>query len=443
MNADVRPIKTAAEQGLAEAFFTVKGKLPGDPAIAALREQAFERFEAQGLPHRRVEQWKYTDLRALMREAKPLAGPPNAGAKTRGKNAGAILSGVERRRIVFVDGVLVPELSDLKNLEKGISIRPLADILATSAAEAPGQLAQLAMSGDPAIALNTAFMSDGAVIHVDAGVRVIHPLHLAFIATSEKAAAIFARSVVVVGSRAQLALIESFEGPNGVDYQVNHALELAVGEEAQVDHLRVLTDGDKALHLSSLLAAIGGKAKYNDVSFVAGGAVVRNQLSLRFEGEGAQADIRGATLLKARQHADTTLVIDHVAGHCLSRETFKSVLDGESRGVFQGKIIVRPHAQKTDGKMMTNALLLSETAEADSKPELEIFADDVVCGHGSTAGALDQELLFYLKARGIPAKEAEALLIEGFVGEAIDGIANEGAREALMGAARNWLAARG
>ena len=160
--------------------------------------------------------------------------------------------------------------------------------------------------------------------------------------------------------------------------------------------------------------------------------MARNQLFLRFDGEGTVANIRGASLLKGRQHADTTLVVDHAAGDCQSREVFKTVLDDESRGVFQGKIIVRPHAQKTDAKMTTHALLLSEDAEADNKPELEIFADDVQCGHGATAGALDEDLLFYLMARGIPQKEAEALLIQAFVGEAIEGIEHAGLREALI-----------
>jgi Fe-S cluster assembly protein SufD len=170
---------------------------------------------------------------------------------------------------------------------------------------------------------------------------------------------------------------------------------------------------------------------------------VRNQLFLKFDGEGTVAAIRGATLLKGRQHADTTLVASHAARDCQSREVFKTVLDDESHGVFQGRIIVRPLAQKTDAKMMTRALLLSERAEADSKPELEIFADDVQCGHGATAGALDDELKFYLMARGIPAAEAEALLIQAFLGEAIEGIEHAGLREALMESVVAWLGARG
>ena len=187
------------------------------------------------------------------------------------------------------------------------------------------------------------------------------------------------------------------------------------------------------------MASIGPHARFNEFLFTTGGTVVRNQLFVRFAGEGTIAGIRGATLLSGRQHADTTLVADHEVADCTSREVFKSVLDDESRGVFQGKIIVRPQAQKTDAKMATHALLLSETAEADNKPELEIFADDVQCGHGATSGALDQDLLFYLKARGIPAKEAEALLIQAFVGEAIEGIEHAGLRDALIDQVAAWL----
>jgi Fe-S cluster assembly protein SufD len=170
--------------------------------------------------------------------------------------------------------------------------------------------------------------------------------------------------------------------------------------------------------------------------------VIRNQLFVRFAGEGANLALNGATLIKGRQHVDNTLLVDHAVPGGFSRELNKSVLDGDSRAVFQGKIVVRPGAQKTDGKMMSQALLLSENAEADNKPELEIFADDVQCGHGATAGALDENLLFYLKARGIPQAEAEALLIEAFVGETVAIVEHEGIKDALTGAAAEWLRAR-
>jgi Fe-S cluster assembly protein SufD len=191
------------------------------------------------------------------------------------------------------------------------------------------------------------------------------------------------------------------------------------------------------------MASVGARARFNEFLFTAGAGVVRNQLFVKFAGEGTVAGIRGANLLRGREHADLTLIADHAVGGCTSRQVFKSVVDDEARAVFQGKIVVRPDAQRTDARMATHALLLSGMAEADNKPELEIFADDVQCGHGATSGELDQDLLFYLKARGIPAKEAEALLIQAFVGEAVDGIEHAGLRDALMDRVVAWLAGRG
>ncbi len=439
MNADVRPIKTAAETALSTAFASAKGRLPG---ASTLRESAFKRFEIAGLPHRRVEEWKYTDLRAFMRDAKPLAAPPDAAAKARAKNAGAAFAAVEGRRIVLVDGAFVPELSDLAGLEAGLTIRSMAQALATGDAAVTERLGKVVPTDNIAVALNTAFMGDGLVIEVAERAALARPLHLVFFNSGGAPASVFTRSLAVVGKGARAMLIESHEGVAGSDYQINTALEIVVGDEAHVDHVKITGEGAGTLHVSSLMAAVGAHARFNEFLFTTAAAVVRNQLFVHFKGEGTVAGIRGATLLQRRQHADTTLVIDHTAVGCISREVFKSVLDGESRGVFQGKIIVQPKAQKTDGKMSAHALLLSDEAESDSKPELEIFADDVQCGHGSTAGALDDDLLFYLKARGIPAKEAEALMIQAFVGEAIDGIEHAGLRDVLIDQVAAWLKTR-
>jgi Fe-S cluster assembly protein SufD len=441
VSAEVTSIKTAAETALAEAFTKARNGLPGDDAMAARRDAAFDVFSREGLPHRRVEEWKYTDLRALMRDAKPLAAPPDAAAKAAAKSAGALVGDVETRRLVFVDGAFVAELSDLTRLEAGLTVGSLAKALAGGDPALAAHLGKLAPANDVAVALNTALMGDGAVIRVAAGSTVERPLHLLFVA-SEKPAASFVRSLIVVERGARAMVIESHEGPPAGDYQVNAAVELFVGDDAHVDHVKLIGEGAEALHVSTLAAAVGSRARFNSFSFVTGGAVVRNQLFLNFDGEGTVAAIRGATLLKGRQHADTTLVADHNAASCQSREVFKTVLDDEAHGVFQGRIIVRRHAQKTDGKMMTQALLLSERAEADNKPELEIYADDVQCGHGATAGALDDELKFYLMARGIPAAEAEALLIQAFLGEAIEGIEHAGLREALLDQVAAWLKAR-
>jgi Fe-S cluster assembly protein SufD len=443
MSADVRPVKTDAEIALAEAFAAIKTRLPGNGAVTLRREEAFRRFENQGLPHRRVEEWKYTDLRTLLRTAKPLSAGPDADSKQRAKVAGTIAAGVNPRRIVFAEGVFVPELSDLAELENGLSITSLARALAAGESDVVSRLSSPGLSdGDVAAALNTAFMGDGAVIRVAKGAAITRPLHLVFAHGGDKATAEYTRSLIEVGEDARIALIESHEGPDGLDYQVNSALDLYVGDRARVDLLKVGGDGSSALHIATLAATIGGNAEFNDFTFTIGSGLTRNQVFVRCAGEDSTIGLRGANLLKDRQHVDTTLVLEHAVPGCTSREMFKSVLDGASRGVFQGKIIVRHGAQQSDARMMTNALLLSDSAEADNKPELEIFADDVQCGHGATAGALDENLKFYLMARGISESEAESLLIQAFVGEAVEAVSHEGLRDALMAAVVRWLLAR-
>jgi Fe-S cluster assembly protein SufD len=432
MNAEVRVIKTPAEQGLADSYISAKARLPGKGAVAALREDAFRRFEARGLPHRRVEEWKYTDLRALMREAMPLAAQPDAAAKAKAKTAA---HGIEGRRLTFVDGVLVPELSDLA-AEDGLTITSLADALSKGDALIAAHVGKVFETKDPVVALNTALMGDGAVIRVAAGTKPARPIVLIFVGT--QAAAAFTRSLIVVEKGAQVSLVEWHQSGAA---QVNNAVELVIEDGAQIDHVKV-TDA-QGLHLSSLMASVGSNAKFSTFAFTSGSNLVRNQLFLRFAGKRTEAFVGGVSLLKDKQHVDSTMIIQHAAEGCTSRERFRSVLDGASRAVFQGKIIVEPGAQQTDAKMVSNALLLSDEAEADNKPELEIFADDVQCGHGATAGALDEKLLFYLRARGIPRKEAEALLIQAFVGEIIESIADEALRDMLMNAAVAWLKARG
>jgi len=433
MKTDTRAMKTPAEQALSAAFAAARSGLPGKGPLVALREDAFRRFDAAGLPHRRIEEWKYTDLRALMREARPLAEP----AKAKGVVPG--LSGVEASRIAIVNGRYEPDWSDFKAGDPGIT---LTELFAFAAERTSYRLGDVPGKDDTAFWLNTAFMTGGIVVRVKKGVSIEKPVHLAHVFASTTAAAMYPRCVVIVEAGASLTLIESFDGPDGIDYQVNSAIELVIGEGASVDHIKIGRDGDAALRVSTLGATVDAKAKYRDFAFTTGGAVVRNQTFVRFVHEGTEASVSGATLIRNRQHVDNTLLIEHAAGGCTSRERFRSVLDDESHGIFQGKIVVEPHAQKTDAKMASHALLLSDEAEADNKPELEIFADDVQCGHGATAGALDSALKFYLMSRGIPDKQAEALLIQAFIGAAIEEIAHEGVREALMQESVEWLDAR-
>jgi Fe-S cluster assembly protein SufD len=442
MSAELKPIKTAAESALAAAFTARKSALPGVGAIAKARDAAFARFERSGLPHRRIEQWKYTDLRALMREARPLAGPPGRAAKTQAKSAAEYLSGVSAYRFVFIDGTFVPELSEQTAIP-GVTFTSLAGALARSDGDGKGVLSagMLGPGEDVAFALNTAFMSDGAVIHIAENATVAKPIHLVFVHSSE-ATAVFARSRVVIEAGAEVTLVESHEGPKGVGYQVNTALQLVIGDRAKVDHIKIGHEGEESLHIATLAVSLGEHTTFRDFTFTLGGAVSRNQLFITCAGSHATLTIGGVNLLRHAEHGDLSLTLDHKVGGCTSREVFKSVLDGESRGVFQGRIVVRPNAQKTDARMMMRALLLSEEAEADHKPELEIFADDVQCGHGATAGALDQDLKFYLMARGITEPQAEALLIQGFIGDAVETVGHVGVRDALMFATLRWLGER-
>ena len=435
MNAEVRAIKTPAEQALTSAYQDARAALPGKGNVAVLRDEAFNRFEATGLPHRRVEEWKYTDLRALMRDALPLAAPADAAAKVKAKDAGKVFASVDCRRLVFVDGGFMPELSDL-SAEPGLTIGSMAAALGKGDPLVAAHVGKVFETDDAAVALNTALMGDGAVIHIAAGTVLARTIHLVF-ASGETPSSSFIRSLIVVEKGAQAVIAESHESNAS---QVNCALELVIGDGAQVDYFKATQT--RGLHVASLLLTVGAKAAFNTFALSCDASLVRNQSFVRFAGEGSTGALRGVNLLRGKDHVDTTMLIEHAAGHCASREQFKSVLDDQGHNVFQGKIVVKPHAQKTDTKMMTRALLLSDEAEADNKPELEIFADDVVCGHGATAGALDPGLKFYLMSRGIDDKQAEALLIQAFIGETIEEVAHEGFRDALMTAALSWLESR-
>ncbi len=429
----------AVERALADQFGQAAPTLPGGPEVAGLRARAFETFEREGLPHRRVEEWKYTDLRALIREAYAPAAAPDQVALRRAAEAVNAHGVASTRKLVLVDGVFQPEMSDLARLEGGLSIEPLGtalvknpDLLQTEAAD----------DADSTLALNTALVRDGFVVTLADGASLSRPLHIVHVMSSATPASAYTRSHVRVGAKASLTLVESFVAATEAAYQINDSLFVSVGDGARLDHVRLMEDRGDAFNLSSFKVELGKEATLNTFNLTSGAAVSRYNLALRFAGEGARAETFGVNLLRGNQHGDSTLVVDHAVPGCMSRETFRSVLDDRARSVFQGRIIVRPDAQKTDGKMMTRALLLSEDAEADHKPELEIFADDVTCGHGATAGALDEDLLFYLRARGLPEHEAQALLIQAFVGEAIEAIVDEQLRAAAIAAADRWLKER-
>ena len=434
--------KTDNGTALGEAFALARPRLPGTARVAAIRQQAFEAYEQIGLPHRRIEDWKYTDLRVLMRAVLPLAAAPDAAAMLRATEALQLhaIDGV--RKLVLVDGVFAPKLSDLGKPDAGLSIRVLRDVLEVDQATLHAQLFALD-SSNPMIALTSAMMTDGVVVMVADGARIAQPIHVIHIASGGAPSAMFTRSMLSLGKDAAATLVESYICAEGADiYQVHDSLVVHIGDGARLDHVRLTEDSREAFNISSQAITLGHKAHFNTFGMNTGTIVSRYQAVIGINGEHSQVETNGVNLLNGRQHADTTLVMNHVAPNCASREVFRAVLDDSTRSVFQGRINVHQPAQKTDAKMMTRALLLSDEAEAYNKPELEIFADDVQCGHGATTGALDDSLLFYLRARGMTEKQAQALLIQAFVGEAIESIVNDDLRELAISAAERWLAAR-
>ncbi len=434
------PARTPAEQALAARYPAERTSLPGTADVIAIRDAAFGGVEKSGLPHRRVEDWKYTDLRARLKTFPPAAG---AGDVARIGLAAPAVDGDKARRLVVANGRYRPELSDLKNLEPGLSIFSLAKALE---AGDKAVLAALKLEGaiatNTAVALNTAFMTDGLVIAVADGAEIDRPVELVHIAEGQPAASTSVRHLVTVGKGAKLTLIETIESLDAVAHHSNVMTVLDVGEGAKVDHIRLQLEPDEAVSLTSLVAKIGREASFDTFNAALGAGLARAQIFAEFAGRDARAGFRGVTMLSGRRHADTTLSLIHGAENCQSRELYKAVIDDEARSVFAGRIAVPSHAQKTDARMMTASLLLSEEAEADAKPELEIFADDVQCGHGATCGAIDEDLLFYLLSRGIPKVEAESMLILAFLGEAIDEIQNEAVHDALIHRVEGWLKAR-
>ncbi len=366
------------------------------------------------LPHRKMEDWRWTDLRQLV--DKPY--PPRQTVVAAAKDVERLLKSspfakVAGARIVFVNGHYSAEHSQMKN----------------------DSVTSAVTLDEPVITMNAAFATDGARLKISGTTDT--PIELLFIATIADARTIATRNVIEIEKGAAATLIETHLGEGS--YLSNSVTEIRVGEGARLDRIKVELEAADAIHLSHTHATLGKNAVFNDFTLTSGAKTNRQNGTVEFKGQGTEAKVSGAFMLGGKQHADTRLIIDHQVPHCTSRELFKCVMDDNARGIFQGKVIVQRDAQKTDGKQSSHALLLSETAEFDAKPELEIFADDVVCGHGATSGDLNHDHLFYLMSRGIPPADAKSLLIAAFVGEAFDLIAHEGIKEALVKFSNKWL----
>lgn len=423
-------IKTPAETAYLEGF-EAKG------VLADKRKSAFARFAETGLPHRRMEDWKWTDLRQMISSVLP----PATGTKASDSDVDALVAespfaDIARARIVIVDGAY----------DKARSRLPVSgdiEFASLGSGELPAWVSDAVVAGstDPIDALNLAYMSDGAALRFAKGSNVDAPIELLFVTTAASAATYTTRNVIVLEDGATATVIETHIGGKG-EYVHNAVTQLHIGDNARLDRVKIQEEGLDGIHLSNTDIHLASSAHLKDFTLTLGGRATRQQGFITFEGEHSESHVSGAYLLTGKQHCDTRLVIDHAVPNCLSRELFKCVMDGHSRGIFQGKAIVRRDAQKTDGNQSSNALLLSDDAEFDAKPELEIYADDVVCGHGATSGDLDENHLFYLQARGIPETQAKSMLIGAFAGEAFDTVENDAIRDVLTGLAEGWLGRR-
>ena len=442
MTARIISSRTDAEVTLTEAYGALKARLPGNEDVRHLREAAFGTFAVAGLPHRRIEAWHYTDLRSLMREVPPIAPKPDDRALASINQDLAGRPSLGGGRLVIVDGTFVPALSD--PLPEGATVRSLADVLGEGRADLVELLAAKDFGeGDAILALNAALMQDGVVIEVAPGATIAEPIEIVYATGLDRPAARFFRSLVVVGSGAEVRIAETNLGRGGRFGQTYGCLIMKIGDDADVGHTCALTRTEAgSLRLDSFVADLGHRVRLDSFALIDGKGLVRRQLFMRFAGNDSSASLRGVSLLQGREHADTTLDVLHEGTGCMGRETFRYVLDDAATGVFQGRIRVQKDAQKTDGKMMSRALLLSDDVAMYNKPELEIFADDVACGHGATCGSLDENQMFYLRARGIREAEAESLLLEGFASELADEIGHEGLTAGFRAEVAFWLVER-
>ncbi|MVT70519.1 Fe-S cluster assembly protein SufD [Bradyrhizobium pachyrhizi] len=439
----MKQVLAKADAGCATSNFLASAleRLPGAGLVPHIRARAFEAYARAGLPHRRMEAWRYTDLRALIGEVLPLAPRPDAAALARAKASARQVAVDQAVKLVLVDGIFAPELSDLGELKNELHVQSLREVLENSATGAMAGLV-LSTTDDAVIALNAAMASDGLVISIAEGNTIRRPIQIVQVATGSSVSA-FTRSYLQLDKGAHATVVQSFisaEGASG--YQANDVLIALAGDEASLSHLRIAADAADAVNISSGIIAVGTRAKLDLFSMTCSGSINRYQGFVTLGGEGSKLSANGVNLVKDKLHADTTIVVDHAVPHCTSRQKFRAVVDDCGRSVFQGRIVVRPVAQKTVASLSTRALLLSDQAAADNKPELEISADDVTCSHGATSGALDNNLVFYLRARGLSEKDAQMLLIKAFIGESIEEIFADNLRDFVTAQAEHWLQER-
>lgn len=412
--------------------------------LAPLRSAGIARFAELGFPPLKHEEWRYTSVAPLAKvafERRPAACAADAPADVLARATYPDWAATE---LVFVDGRFAAELSRVRPLPKGAFAGSLAEACAKRRELVEPWLGHIALFDDghyyPFTALNTAFVTDGAFVHVPDGNDVENPIHLVFLSSggAGRATVAHVRALIVLGRGARANVVETYAGPDGATYFTNAVTEIALGASAALDHAKVQREGLAAFHIARIQTTQGRGAIFRSRSISLGGALVRNDLDALLGAEGAECTLDGLYMASGRQHVDNHTLIDHAVPHCPSHEHYKGVLAGAATGVFNGKILVRQDAQKTDARQSNENLLLSADATVNTKPQLEIYADDVRCTHGATVGHLDDNALFYLRARGIGKADAERLLTYAFASEIVNEIAAEPVRARLDALLHGW-----
>lgn len=413
----------------ADAFAALDTSAPGNTPVwlAELRRAAHAEFASLGFPTTRNEDWHFTSVTPIaertFRTARGTPAGTTGQAPLSATDLVAAASGdASWPRAVFVNGRYDAALSSLGAIGAGVRVTTLTAALKDSPDFVAAHLGKLATFNKQAFtAFNTAFAQDGLVVHVPRGLKVDAPLHVIHVADAQASGCMLhPRLLVVTEPLAEFGIVESFVAMGGTEYFTNAVAEITVGNGARVHHYKVQRESTEAFHVGTLQVLQGRDSAFHSFSYASGAALARTNIYTRLAGEAAETRLNGLYLVDGAQHTDHQTFVEHIAPGCASRELYKGVLDGHAHGVFNGKVFVDPEAQKTDGKQSNHALLLSPTARVDSKPQLEIFADDVKCTHGSTVGRLDELALFYMKSRGIGADNSRALLTYAFAAEVLE-----------------------
>jgi Fe-S cluster assembly protein SufD len=420
-------------ESLVETFSQLEVAAAQPKWLAPLRKAGIASFADQGFPTLHDEDWRFTNVAPIAKLPFQLASQVAVNGAESKLLDDAAFTKLPGHRLVFVNGFFCAKLSSIKPVSGGVRIENLAATLANDSALIEKHLGKYAhAAGNTFAALNQALFTDGAFIFVPKGVEVSEPIQLIYVSSAKQnGEVILPRNLVIAEANSKLTVVESYISTGNVAYFTNAVTEILAGDNANVEHVKLQDEATEAFHIATIAGEFGRASNVSVHSFALGAKISRNNIRTNLAGEGLECVLNGLYLTKDEQLADHHMVVEHAQPHCASHEYFNGILDDKSKGVFHGRILVREIAQKTDAKQTNKNLLLSDDATADTKPQLEIYADDVKCTHGATIGQLNKESIFYLRARGIGSDMARQMLIHAFAGEIIERIKCEPAREVI------------